>query len=49
MSRRTGGGVKFDLEEAERLAKRAIDRWGRKTVAEVERLKKVARKRRERR
>ena len=43
------GGVKFDLEEAERLAKRAIDRWGRKTVAEVERLKKVARKRRERR
>ena len=37
-----------DLEEAERLARRALDRWGRRMV-EVEKLRKVVRERRGRR
>ena len=38
-----------DLEEAERLARRALDRWGRRMVEEVEKLRKVVRERRGRR
>ena len=35
-----------DLEEAERLAKRATDRWGRRMVEEVEMMRKDVRGRR---
>ena len=35
-----------DLEEADRLAKRALDRWGRRMVEEVEMVRKVVRGRR---
>ena len=38
-----------DLEEAKRLAKRALDRWGRRMVEEVEKMRKVVRGRRGRR
>ena len=38
-----------DLEEAKRLAKRALDRWGRRMVEEVEKLRKEVRGRRGRR
>ena len=43
------GGVEYDLEEVEKLAKRAIDRWGRRMLVEVERLWKVVRGRKDRR
>ena len=42
-------GVEGDLEEVEKLAKRAIDRWGRRMLDEVERLWKVVRGRKDRR
>ena len=35
-----------DLEEAERLAKRATDRWGRRMVEEVEMVRKEVRRKR---
>ena len=38
-----------DLEEAEKLAKRAVDRWGRRMVEEVEKMRKEVRGRRGRR
>ena len=43
------GGAEYDLEEAERLASRAIDRWGRRIMVEVERMRKVVTGRRGRR
>ena len=42
-------GVEYDLQEAEKLAMRSIDRWGRGMMKEVERLGKVVRGRKERR
>ena len=48
-SKTTSGGVEYDLEEVEKLAKRAIDRWGRRMLVEVERLWKVVRGRKDRR
>ena len=42
-------GAEFDVGEAEKLAKRATDRWGRRMMMEVERLRKVVRGRKERR
>ena len=35
--------AELDLKEAEKLAMRALDRWGRKMMEEVERLRKVVR------
>ena len=43
------GGAEYDLEEAERLARRAMDRWGRGIMVEVERMWKVVMGRRGRR
>ena len=42
-------GADYDVGEAEKLAKRAIDRWGRRMMMEVERIRKVVRGRKERR